>query len=376
MKFPTIYKRTKLGSVQEWTIEVEGNKYRTITGQTSGKKIISKWTVCESKNDGKINGTTPVEQAQLQAQRLRERKLEREYKESVSNIDEKNFVQTIQPMLAAKWEDIKDKVSGKVFVQPKLDGIRCIITKHGMWSRNGKPLLAAPHIFKEVKYVFDKYPDIIALDGELYNHSLSENFNKIISIAKKTKPTLEDLKESEDVIQFWNYDVILTINPSFSERIKFLEKLHKENKKVNYNTSHIVLVDTLECNKEEVDDYLESMINQMYEGLIIRLDKPYEQRRSNNLLKYKVFMDEEFPIDDIEEGDGNRTGIAGNIITHNKDGKSFHSNLKFDNDFCRDLLVNKKKYIGKSCTIKFFQYTPGGIPRFPFVINISREDYE
>lgn len=375
MKFPTIYKRTKTGATQEWTIEVEGNKYRTIAGQTSGKKMISKWTVCESKNDGKTNGTTPSEQAQIQAQRLRERKLEKEYKESVSNIDEKNFVQTIQPMLAAKWEDIKDKVSGKVFVQSKLDGIRCIITKHGMWSRNGKPLPSAPHIFKEVKHVFDKYPEIVALDGELYNHGLSEDFNKIISIAKKTKPTLEDLKESEDVLQFWNYDVILSTNPNFSERIKFLEKLHK-NEKFSCSTSQVVLVDTFECKKEEVDGYLESMIDQMYEGLIVRLDKPYEQRRSKGLLKYKVFMDEEFPIDDIEEGEGNRTGIAGNIITHNRDGKPFHSNLKFDHNFCRDLLINKKKYIGKSCTIKFFQYTPGGIPRFPFVINIGREDYE
>jgi hypothetical protein len=41
------------------------------------------------------------------------------------------------------------------------------------------------------------------------------------------------------------------------------------------------------------------------------------------------------------------------------------------------LLKNKKKYIGKSATVKYFNLTPDDeIPRFPYVINIDRESYE
>ena len=58
-----IYKATKAGKIQEWRIEVEGNKYRTISGQTDGQKVTSEWTVCAGKNIGRSNETTPEEQA-------------------------------------------------------------------------------------------------------------------------------------------------------------------------------------------------------------------------------------------------------------------------------------------------------------------------
>jgi len=377
MKFEPIFKRTKTGAIQTWQIEVEKNSYRTISGQKNGKQTISRWTICKSKNEGRANYVSSENQAKLQAERIRNRKLEKEYKLNINDIDTKNFVQNIQPMLAEKWTDNLNRFSSntKLFVQPKLDGIRCIITRDGMFSRNGKPLVSAPHIFNSVKHLFDKYPNIIAYDGELYNHGLAEDFNKIISLAKKTKPTVNDLQESADLLQFWCYDIItLDKNASFSERLSNLTSIYNiEFKDIN---DIFVLVETFQCFKEDVEQYLENMLDQLFEGLIIRLDAPYEHRRTKSLLKYKRFIDCEFQIDDIEEGDGNRTGIAGNIVSHTTDGQTFHSNLKFDYDFCRELLLNKKKYIGKYCTIKFFQYTPAGIPRFPFVISIGREDYE
>ena len=50
MKLPKIFKTTKSGATQEWEIEVVGNRYRTISGQTDGKKVVSEWTVCAGKN--------------------------------------------------------------------------------------------------------------------------------------------------------------------------------------------------------------------------------------------------------------------------------------------------------------------------------------
>ena len=119
MKLQTIYKRTETGKTQEWTIEVKGNKYRTISGQTDGKKVVSEWTVVYGKNAGKANETTDTEQAMKEAEAKRKLKLERGYHETISDIDDTQY---FKPMLAKDWNDEKYRVNYPVFSQPKLDG--------------------------------------------------------------------------------------------------------------------------------------------------------------------------------------------------------------------------------------------------------------
>ena len=68
MKLDTLYKKTTIGKTQTWTIEVENDKFRTISGQSGGKKITNKWTVCEAKNPGKKNATTGETQALKEAE--------------------------------------------------------------------------------------------------------------------------------------------------------------------------------------------------------------------------------------------------------------------------------------------------------------------
>jgi DNA ligase-1 len=178
MKLQTIYKKTKTGATQEWTIEIEGNKYRTHSGQVGGAITTNEWTIVYGKNTGKANGTTDEEQALKEAEAKRTKKLESGYFEDVNNIDTKQY---FEPMLAAKWEDYKDKIQYPIYSQAKLDGIRCILTKDGMFSRNGKPIISAPHIFDSVKPLFETNPDLI-FDGELYADKFANDFNKIVII--------------------------------------------------------------------------------------------------------------------------------------------------------------------------------------------------
>ena len=79
MKLETIYKKTKTGATQEWTIEVVGNKYRTHSGQVGGAITTNEWTVVYGKNVGKANGTTDSEQALKEAEAKRTKKLESGY---------------------------------------------------------------------------------------------------------------------------------------------------------------------------------------------------------------------------------------------------------------------------------------------------------
>ena len=127
--------------------------------------------------------------------------------------------------------------------------------------------------------------------------------------------------------------------------------------------------------KEHLDDYYGKYLDDGFEGQMVRVtDSPYQNKRSKNLLKRKEFIDEEFEVIDIEEGSGNRTGTVKHLVCKNKDGKTFNSNVKGNFEYLEEILKNKKDYIGKLATIKFFQYTPDGVPRFPYAIGFR--DYE
>jgi len=369
MKLDTIYKKTKTGATQEWTIEVVGNKYRTHSGQVGGIITTNEWTIVYGKNEGKANATTDSEQTMKEAIAKRTKKLESGYFENIKHI---NKTQYFEPMLASKWEDSKDKISYPIFSQPKLDGIRCIVTKDGMFSRNGKPIISAPHIRESLSEVFEVYPDIV-LDGELYADKFANDFNKIVSLVKKSKPTDADLKESKKNIQYWIYD-LPDNGIQFGDRC---DRLHDLFKAFDSFSKHCIEVETTLCmSEDDVVDLYEEYVDAGFEGQMLRTNGKYENKRSKNLMKHKSFIDEEYIIKGIVEGEGNRTGTAGYMVFETADGKPFKSNVKGTWEETAEMLKNKKQLIGKQATIKYFNLTPDGIPRFPYVINIDRNTYE
>jgi DNA ligase-1 len=368
--FPILYKYTNTGAIQQWHIIVEDDKFWTVEGQKGGKLTTSLPTVCTSKNVGKVNETTPREQAVAEANAKHLKKRESGYYLEHELVNEKKF---FEPMLAKDAKESKDLTfKVRTFVQPKLDGLRCINQDGKLMSRNGKPYVACPHLEQSDT----------TFDGELYTHQYKDDFNKIVSLCKKQKPTPEELAESEAKVEMWVYDYP-SHNGVFSERYKALMEYWSQNLD---KFKGIKIVDTWEVKSwDEIKKYHEIFLGKGYEGTIIRLDLgPYENKRSKQLLKYKDFIDEEFKIIGAEEGTGGRTGTIGYfIMQHDKNpNQTFKSNVKGDFDYLKDLWKNHKKYIGKSATVKYFQRTPkqadgtGDVPRFPYVIKISREDYE
>ena len=369
MKLETIYKKTKTGATQEWTIEVVGNKYRTHSGQVDGAITTNEWTICYGKNVGRANETTDKEQTMAEAVAKRTKKLESGYFENIKHI---NKTQYFEPMLAAKWEDCKDKIQYPIYSQAKLDGIRCVVTKNGMFSRNGKPILSAPHIIDSLRNLFVVNPDLI-LDGELYCDKFANDFNKIVSLVKKTKPTDADLKESKKYIEYHIYD-LPSSDKNFVHRAYDLGILFETYLEMG---KYCRIVQTYKvANEKAVEELYGGYVEAGYEGQMLRIDGKYENKRSKNLLKHKSFVDDEYTILDIVEGEGNRTGTAGYMVFETIDGKPFKSNVKGTWDETAEMLKSKKKLIGKQATIKYFNLTPDGIPRFPYVINIDRNKYE
>ena len=367
--FTPLYSRTSTGAVQTWSVETEHNKYRTHYGQIDGAIQTTEWTVCHGKNKGKANSTTDDEQAEIEAFAMWEKKIASGYFEDPVCIDNETFT---EPMLAKKYEDYEDDIEFPVYSQPKLDGIRCITKRNGMWSRAGKPITSAPHVLKHLKYFFERYPDV-TLDGELYCDKLNNDFNKICSLVKKTKPTMDDLNESEKTIQYWIYDCIDSVKyPAMGE--KFSDRYDFIFRQVVSTDSIKTVVTAAVSNYNLLDSLYGGYIEQGFEGQMVRLNGKYENKRSKNLLKRKEFKDDEYTILGVVEGEGNRTGMAGAMLFKNPKGLDFRSNIKGNRDWLKQLWKEKASLIGKQATIKYFNLTPDKIPRFPYVTSIR--DYE
>lgn len=352
-----LYKRSTTGKISTWKIEVEANKFRTISGFSDGLKITSEWTLCEAKSY-----CTAEEQAQKQAKALHKKKMDLGAFENIEDIDKPVF---FKPMLAHDFNDYKSKIKYPVATQPKLDGVRAIIQESGTTSRNGKDLVSAPHIHEALKPLFEKYPDLV-FDGELYAHkSDGIDFNKIISCVRKTKPTTADLVESKQNIQYWIYDLPSQIG-SFEERFKALCDLDLP------DCCRIVSTDQVHTMEYIMKIYKEYM-EDGYEGQIIRiLDSEYENKRSKSLLKHKTFFDKEFTILGVNEGIGKLTGKVGTLMFE-IDGKPFNAAVNGDHEYL-EKLFKSGTLIGKQATVKYFELTTDGIPRFPKVIAIR--DFE
>lgn len=363
---PILYSRTNLGSIQTWQIIVEGDSYYTIHGQQDGKLQTTEKTVCKPKNEGKKNGTTGEQQALREADALWKKKKAAGSYENIADIDTVSFT---EPMLAKNYEDRKDELKFPVYTQMKLDGIRCIIRKDGMWSRNGKKFVNAPHIYELLAPIFETDPDIV-FDGELYCDKFANDFNAICSLVKKSKPTPADIAESAEHLQYWIYD-LADPNLVFKDRI---DKVF--NIVANINNDAIVAVRTVfAANTALLDTYYEQWINEGYEGQMVRVNAKYEFKRSKNLLKRKEFQDREYRVIGYVEGEGNKTGMLGALVFENHLQKQFNSNIKGTRDYLRELWAKKEELIGKLATVKYFNLTPGDeIPRFPYVTAIR--DFE
>ena len=360
MKLSKLFKRAVNGKTLEWEVEVNGACFRTISGYTDGIKTTSEWTCCEAKNVGKKNSTTGEEQALAEATAMHRKRKETGSFEDISDIDTPIY---FKPMLAHDYNDYKDKITYPIFSQPKLDGVRCIVRADGMWSRNGKPIISAPHIFKSLKPLFELDPDLI-LDGELYADKSVADFNTIISCVRKTKPTAQDLETSK-MIQYWIYDVP-SIDLTFARRFSFLNKIELPECCIVVKTEQI-------DNENDLSAYYFDYMNDGYEGQILRTNSLYENKRSKSLLKHKTFYDAEFTILGVIEGQGNLTGKVGKL-QFEINGKPFESAVNGDWEYIEKLWHSREGLVGKTATVKYFELTEDGIPRFPKVIAIR--DFE
>ena len=277
----------------------------------------------------------------------------------------KKNMTTFKPMLAHPVSKKIDWKNETHFIQPKLDGVRCIITRYGAYSRNNKQFHNCKHILTELKPLFDDNPYLI-LDGELYNHKFKDNFNKIISLVRKQNPTQQDKFEAASYLQFHCYDLFSDYD-AYSH-LKFIDRtLAIINLKSKYKLKFTHEVDTkVIWNDKELNKYHKQNKAKGYEGSMLRINSLYEQKRSYTLQKVKDWSDTEITITGYIEGKGKFKNGLGKFIGIDSDDRlvevPWPSLTILDR---QGIWHNRQSYIGQKLTFEYFERTPSGAYRFP-----------
>ena len=357
------------GSTQVWEIHHDKNSHWTVSGQLEGKKITNAHTMVTPK----VNRTME-EQILLEVSAKVKKKEKKKY---VKNLKDIHSAEDNLPgytcMLAKNYKDHKSKVEFPCLVQPKLDGVRCLATKDGMFSRSRNQFSSCPHIQKELDEYFSNNPND-RLDGEFYTHRYKDDFEKIVSAVRKTGPksTKQDYTNQE-IIEYWVYD-----SPridGFIETNTFLDRYGKLFDSIkDYKYINLLKAD-LAHNEAELIEFKEGYIQEGFEGIIIRnLDSKYEAKRSTGLLKLKDFEDEEFTILKVNEGKGKLRGKVGDFTFDLGNGKTVKAKKTGSLESLKYLYEHPEECIGKKGTIRFQGRTPAGSLRFPVCVAIR--DYE
>ncbi len=381
-EFPILYKKTNTGAMQFWQIEVvsvpDNDTANIVTryGQlgTDSPQSTSDF-ISKGKNPGKKNATTAVEQAHKEAESKHNKQLKKGYVETIESAQNEELDELIEggivPMLAQSYSKHGHKIKYPCFVQPKLDGIRCIAIIRGgvctLWSRTRKPITSCPHIIQELEAIFDNARTEIILDGELYNHEFKANFEHIVSLVRQEEP---DPKHTD--VQYHIYDMVNGME--FSGRS---DVLHEWIADLAIEDSSLRLVETIRLKSEDqVMEYFDKFRAQGYEGAMLRnSESRYESKRSYDLLKVKEFDDAEFEIIGIDEGRGKLSGHVGAFKCRTGEGKEFFAKMSGDTSKLRDYFVDHTLWIGKRLTVRYQGFTSAeNVPRFP--VGVAIRDYE
>jgi ATP-dependent DNA ligase len=391
LSLPTLYKKSAGKGVVQWDISVLPGEngtavIKTVWGTQGGKLQEALDTISAGKKLGSKAETSPEGQAILEAKATWKKKLERGGYGLDALAEESAAKRGVSPMLALSYDDYKGKLPSGVslFMQPKLDGHRCIahVTRSSvtLFSRKGEEITTMEHIKEDLLAILkevDLPHDLILVDGEMFTHDT--DFDGIASAVrgKKDKDGVEKARLS---IQYFIYDAYVPSKPEllYSERWDLINNhLGVGRPRTTGRGWSLRQVPTVACPEnvhEAVTAYATECVTDRYEGAMLRVNLPYEPgKRSKTLLKVKFFTDAEFEVLDALPGDGSHSDMA-IFVCKMPDGKKFTVTAPGTHEEKKMYLAEKKLWIGKKLTVKYWPVlTPEGLPRFP-VAKAFRED--
>lgn len=371
------------------------------TGVIGGKITRHSPTYPEITNEGKSNERNQLEQGLVIARSLYLKKVDSGFEEkrqfakkksqkSIAKITKKNI--KYFPMLVRKYDDEKKHLQYPLYVQPKLDGARCVallnksprknptIKNVIMYTRQKKDYLGFDAIKQELlpalidMWDFNKNESIY-IDGELYKHGLSL---QDISGAVRN-PNRKDIDKYKG-IKYHIFDIFYpgNISLTFKNRLSCLDDLFDSLDKKHKCIMRVP--STLVKTEAEQERLYKDYLKKKYEGIILRnIDSKYLTHptknsrtiRSKFVLKRKMTYSDEFEVVDFTQGKKGRD--KGAIIwickTHdtNKEFNVTPKNITYSERYKLFKSANekdgfKKKYKGRMMTVEYEDLSKDKIP--------------
>ena len=362
---PALYGESVTNKIKVWSIstfaETNGKIYNRIEhGYQDGKKQVDIINYTVGKNIGKSNETTPYDQACKEARSLWKKKLDKGYALDLASLKESK-VNAFLPMLAHRFDKHANKIQYPAYIQPKLDGVRCLASKLNgdvmMWSRSGK-VFDTPFLIKDE--LINKLSEGQTLDGELYVHGW--DFQRIIRAVKKHR-------DDTDLLEYHIYDIPTRSSVGFESR--FVQR----SQSVFDNLIKAVPTHQVQ-DLDQLNSYEEHYVSLGYEGIVVRnAQGAYKfKHRSYDLQKVKRFEDAEFVITGGKQGVGRATGQVIFTCT-NEDGLEFDVRPTGTDEVRKNMWTKLDEYIGQHLTVKFQGRTQDNLPRFPVGLSL-RPDWD
>lgn len=287
--------------------------------------------------------------------------------------------------LANKYFDKPEYVEGKTFaLTKKIDGGRIIaIRENGevsFYTRAGQKYEGLTDLAAEL---FTTFPDGIVLDGEItllanpLGLSSKEQYKQTMKITRKDGEKHGVKMLVFDILTIEEFRT-QTCEHTYDERRNLLEGLFGTTKRTYFELLPVLYRGT---DTTEITKYLDQLTAEGEEGVMINIcDAPYEFKRTNNLLKVKKMDTLDLEIVGVEAGEGRLANTLGAIHVRYKDGNIVKVGSGFS-DWMRDeIWHNQIYYIGKICTVRYFEETKndkGGISlRFPIFEDIRLDKRE
>lgn len=363
------------------------------SGVINGKLTRYEPSYPEIKNEGHSNERNVLKQALVEARSIYVKKIENGF--SVTKpINNKNFIEKFTkyfPMLVRNYNDESKHLEYPLYIQPKLDGARCIIyldtdPAHKctyknviMYSRQKKDFVGFDEIKKSLLPVLCEFynhddNESIYLDGELYKHGL--NLQTISGAVRN--PNRDNIELYKD-IQFWMFDIFYPsklINYPFYKRYAILNDIFLiliKTKKIKKVPTHLIETEA------EQNNIYKKYIAKKFEGIILRnseslyLTHPIQNNmniRSKYVLKRKMTYSDEYELINFTEGKKGKDKGAIMWILKTKDNHEFHAtpkNITYKERYeifnlCSSNNYFNINYKGRMMTIEYEDLSKDSIP--------------
>ena len=281
------------------------------------------------------------------------------------------LIPTFEVSLAQKFEEKRIAEMSEVYVEPKLDGIRCFAIVENneakLFARSGKLI---SNFDSTIGLALASLGDG-CYDGEL----MGEDFIALMRQAYRK----ENVEQEGTYVALFDF---LPIEEWKSNKTVMTtrDRYHELNSRIArcLKSKYVKAVERYRVGADynEIMKLHNTFVGEGHEGAMVKtIDSPYRFGRSYDIMKVKEFHDVDLVIEGMDEGTGRHRGRLGAVVINYK-GTKVKVGSGFTDEL-RELVWNDQAgFMGRMIEVRYQEVTPDGSLRFPTFVCFRNDRQE